>query len=134
MDDKRFATREARAENCELLIGMLDGIFATKSLDQWAEVFAEEPDFFWAPVNTIDDLLADPQFHAGGGFVTVPDGGHGTLMLSTPSDFSGTPWAPRAMAPALGEHTREILAEIGRTTSEVEALEEWGVVTQYQAD
>ena len=64
----------------------------------------------------------------GVGFVEVPDGPSTTLLPATPVDFGGTPWAPRSMAPAHGEHTEEIMAEIGRTGADVEALRERGIV------
>ena len=47
--DERFATAAARARNGPELIGELDKIFVTKTLAEWAEIFATEPDFFWAP-------------------------------------------------------------------------------------
>lgn len=49
-------------------------------------------------------------------------------MIATPVDFSGTPWAARTMAPRLGEHTGEILRSLGRSDSEIEALEAAGIV------
>ena len=112
LTDERFATNAARASHAKELIADLDASFATKTLDEWAEVFAGEPDFFWAPVNSIADLVVDPQFHEGGGVVYVPDGDSTTAMASTPVDFHGTPAAPRSMAPAIGEHTDEVLAEV----------------------
>ncbi|MDT5323511.1 MAG: hypothetical protein QOF25_663 [Mycobacterium sp.] len=112
LDDARFARARDRAANASTLIAELDALFATKPLDEWAEVFAVEPDFFWAPVNSISDVLADDQFHAAGGVVYVPDGESTQPMVATPADFGGTPWEPRSGAPALGEHTEEILAEL----------------------
>jgi crotonobetainyl-CoA:carnitine CoA-transferase CaiB-like acyl-CoA transferase len=110
-DGERYRDAQSRARNATELIAELDDIFATKSLDAWAEIFATEPEFFWSPINTIEDVIGDEQFHAGGGIVDVPDG-DGTLpMIATPVDFTGTPWAPRSVAPGLGEHTDEILAE-----------------------
>jgi crotonobetainyl-CoA:carnitine CoA-transferase CaiB-like acyl-CoA transferase len=110
--DPRFVSGRSRAANAAELIAELDEIFATKPLDDWAKVFAAEPDFFWSPVNSIEDVVADEQFHAAGGVVYVPDGDGGVPMVSTPADFHGTPWEPRSAAPRLGEHTDEILAEL----------------------
>ena len=94
------------------LIGELDAIFVTRPLEDWAEVFAAEPDFFWSPVNSLDDVLADDQFHAAGGVVYVPDTDGAQPMVATPADFHGTPWEPRSTAPTLGQHTEEILGEL----------------------
>jgi crotonobetainyl-CoA:carnitine CoA-transferase CaiB-like acyl-CoA transferase len=112
LDDPRFVDARARALNAVELIAELDQIFATKPLDEWAEIFAGEPDFFWSPVNSLEDIVADEQFHAAGGIVDVPDKAAGVAMVATPADFHGTPWAPRSTAPRLGEHTDEILAEL----------------------
>ena len=87
-----------------------------------------EPDFFWAPINTPDDLLADPAFHSSGALVDVPDDVATTTMVATPVDFHGTPWAARSTAPELGQHTREVLAGLGRSDGELAALISTGAV------
>jgi crotonobetainyl-CoA:carnitine CoA-transferase CaiB-like acyl-CoA transferase len=115
LTDTRFATGRLRAANAVDLIGELDAIFATKPLDEWAKAFTTEPDFFWSPINSIEDVVADEQFHAAGGIVYVPDGESSVPMVATPADFHGTPWAPRSAAPTLGEHTDEILAELKKS-------------------
>jgi crotonobetainyl-CoA:carnitine CoA-transferase CaiB-like acyl-CoA transferase len=112
LTDDHFATGRSRAANAVQLIGELDAIFATKPLDEWAKVFAGEPDFFWSPINSIEDVVADEQFHAAGGVVYVPDDDSTVPMVATPADFHGTPWAPRSTAPRIGQHTDEILAEL----------------------
>jgi crotonobetainyl-CoA:carnitine CoA-transferase CaiB-like acyl-CoA transferase len=112
LTDQRFDTGRSRAANAVELIGELDEIFAAKPLDEWAKAFAAEPDFFWSPINSIEDVVADDQFHAAGGVVYVPDGDAGAPMVATPADFHGTPWEPRSAAPKLGQHTDEILAEL----------------------
>ncbi len=114
IDDERYATAASRGAHAETLIADLDAIFATRPLDEWAEAFATEADIFWAPVNSPEDLLADPQFYAAGGVVDVPDGAGTTSMIATPVDFHGTPWSARSLAPDLGEHSRQILTELGR--------------------
>jgi crotonobetainyl-CoA:carnitine CoA-transferase CaiB-like acyl-CoA transferase len=91
---------------------ILDRIFATRPLAEWAEIFDAEPDFFWSPINTLEDVLGDDQFHAGGGVVYVPDGEGTVPMVASPADFHGTPAEPRSVAPQLGEHTEEVLAEL----------------------
>ncbi len=112
LTDPRFDNPRARAANAVQLIAELDEIFATRSLDEWAQAFAGEPDFFWSPVNTLEDVVSDEQFHAAGGLVDVPDGESSVSMVATPADFHGTPWAPRSVAPELGQHTEEVRAEI----------------------
>jgi crotonobetainyl-CoA:carnitine CoA-transferase CaiB-like acyl-CoA transferase len=112
LTDSRFETPYARAVNSRDLIAELDEIFATKPLDEWAKVFAGEPDFFWSPINSLEDVLGDEQFHAAGGIVYVPDGDAGVPMVASPADFHGTPWEPHSRAPQLGQHTADVLAEL----------------------
>lgn len=112
LEGHEYSTPAGRFQHARELIATLDEIFLTKPLAEWAEIFDGEPDFFWAPLNTIEDLIADEQFHAAGGLVEVPDGTSTTTMVATPVDFHGTPWAPRSMAPELGQHTEEVLSEL----------------------
>jgi crotonobetainyl-CoA:carnitine CoA-transferase CaiB-like acyl-CoA transferase len=122
LTDERFASGAGRAANAKELIGLLDAIFAARPLDEWAEAFDAEPELFWSPVNTIDDLVGDEQFHAAQGVVQVPDEQSSMPMLATPVDFDGAPPVPRFRAPHVGEHTRAVLAELGLAPSEVDAL------------
>ncbi|MGE2730549.1 CaiB/BaiF CoA transferase family protein [Mycolicibacterium vaccae] len=117
LTDERFATGRARAANAEVLIAELDAIFAGKSLDEWSEVFATQPDLFWSPINSLEDVVADEQFHAAGGLVYVPESDGGSVpMVATPADFHGTPMQIRSVAPTLGQHTEEVLAEVAART------------------
>lgn len=112
LTDPKYAKPRDRFVHARELIACLDEIFATRPLADWATVFDGEPDFFWSPINSLDDVVADEQFHAAGGIVYVPEGDSSIPMVATPADFSATPWAPRTVAPKLGEHTDEILAEL----------------------
>jgi len=124
--DPRFATLAGRAAHAVEIIAQLDAIFATRSRDDWGKVFDAEQDLWWAPVQSVDEVMADPQVHAAGGFVDVPDGAATTKLPATPVDFGGTPWAPRAMAPEHGQHTDEILTELGRSPQQIAALRAGG--------
>lgn len=115
VEDERFATPAARAQHASTLIGLLDQAFAAKPLAEWAAIFDAEPEFFWSPVQSVEELLADEQFRASGGLVEVPDEQASQTMLATPADFQEHPWAPSFRAPELGEHTAEVLAELGHT-------------------
>jgi crotonobetainyl-CoA:carnitine CoA-transferase CaiB-like acyl-CoA transferase len=127
VDDERFVDADARRRNLDQLIPELDAIFVTRTRDEWGEAFDRE-DMWWAPVQTTDEVLADPQVHAGGGFVAVPDGSGTTTMMSSPVDYAGTPAAPRAMPPELGEHTDDVLTELGRDAEQIRRLRAEGVV------
>ena len=121
--DPRFATPVDRFRNAPDLISELDRVFASRPLAEWAEAFATEPDFFWTPVQTIDELIGDPQFAAGGGFVEVPDETGTMTMLATPADFRESPARPRFRAPRLAEHTLEVLGDLGYGPSQIADLQ-----------
>jgi crotonobetainyl-CoA:carnitine CoA-transferase CaiB-like acyl-CoA transferase len=129
LDDERFADLASRAANASELIARLDEIFATRTRDEWADVFAAEPELWWAPVQNLEEVLADPQVMAAGGLVEVPDGAGTTLLPATPADFAGTPAPPpRCAAPGHGEHTDEVLGSLGRDAAAIERLRAAGVV------
>jgi crotonobetainyl-CoA:carnitine CoA-transferase CaiB-like acyl-CoA transferase len=121
INDERFATARARRSNVRELIPALDTVFATRTRDEWGERLDPE-NMWWAPVQTPEELLGDSQAWAGGGFVEVPDADGTATMINTPVDFVGTPAAPRAMPPTLGQHTDEVLAELGRDADAIAAL------------
>ena len=126
LEDERFATPAARAQHATELIGLLDEVFATKTLEEWTAIFDAEPEFFWAPVQTVDELLGDQQFHAAGGLVDVPSEDGSWAMLATPADFDVHRSAPRFRAPHLGEHTHDLLSELGKSEEEISALADSG--------
>jgi len=128
VEDARFADARSRAANAAELIALLDAIFATKTREEWGAIFDAEHELWWAPVQTIDEVLADPQAHAAGGFVEVPDGVATTLLPATPADFHGTPIEHRHMAPAHGEHGEELMRELGKTAAEIAALRASGAL------
>jgi crotonobetainyl-CoA:carnitine CoA-transferase CaiB-like acyl-CoA transferase len=112
--DERFATGRARRGHVRELIAAFDAEFARRPLLEWAERFDAEG-VWWAPVQTLAEVVADPQAEAVGAFVEQPGmGGAPPLRtVATPVSFWGVDDKPRSGAPALGEHTAEVLTELG---------------------
>ncbi len=126
-DDQRFNTMARRRENAAALVALLDSIFSTRPLAEWGPIFDRE-NVWWAPVQTIDELLTDPQARAAGVFTKVPTGDGEAEMVATPADFQGTPWAPSTMSPELGQNSEEILLELGMDWEEIGRLKSNGVI------
>ena len=125
--DSRFATMTARRENVAELVELLDSIFSKRPLSEWGPIFDRE-NVWWAPVQTTEELIADPQARAAGLFVKVPTADGEAEMVATPADFHGTPWAPAGVAPELGQHSEEILLELGLEWDEIARLKESRVI------
>jgi crotonobetainyl-CoA:carnitine CoA-transferase CaiB-like acyl-CoA transferase len=127
LEEDRFADIGRRGLNAPALVDELDKVFATKSLDEWGQVFDRE-NVWWAPVNSISDVVSDPVAQEAGAFVDVP-GPEGPIQgVATPADFYGTPWQPRGYVPELGQHTEEILLELGYDWDRIVALKEGGAI------
>jgi crotonobetainyl-CoA:carnitine CoA-transferase CaiB-like acyl-CoA transferase len=127
-EDERFSTGAARAQNARELTSILDAVFATRTRDEWAAEFEKEPEVWWAPVQNLEEVIADPQVGACGAFCEVPDGAGTTLLPNTPADFHGTPGDHTCMAPEQGQHTDEVLAELGLSPERIAELRASGAV------
>ncbi len=127
LEDERWNNITLRRTNAQLLVEELDGEFAKRTMDEWGAAF-DRHDVWWAPVNTISQALQDPVAQASGAFQHVegPDGPIPTV--NTPSDFYGTPGGPRGIAPELGQHTEEVLLELGFDWEQIIALKDRGAI------
>lgn len=121
-EDPRFAGARARGENAAALVDALDAAFAELSFDQAAAAL-DAIDFVWSPVQSAAEVAADPQAEAAGCFVQTPDGTGETFRApATPARFDGEDPRPRSPAPGVGQHTDEVLAELGYSAAEIAAL------------
>lgn len=121
-DDPRFKTAELREQHNEELIAIFDRVFATKPREAWLQVL-KEVDVVAAPVNTQLDLVTDPQMVEN---KYIIDCDHPVLgkvkMAGLPVQFSETPCQVGSVAPEHGQHTEEVLLELGYDWKEIEEL------------
>jgi crotonobetainyl-CoA:carnitine CoA-transferase CaiB-like acyl-CoA transferase len=110
LDDPRFADMEQLLSHRLELMALLDEAFATRPLEEWAAVFAEH-DVWWDPLLSIEEVLEDPLVVQSGAFRDSAEAPH--RAIATPVDFSTLPEAPAPRAPETGEHTEQVLLELG---------------------
>ena len=129
MDDKRFETGWLRSQNHEVLEPILNEAMKTRTTHQWLEDF-EGVGIPCGPVNTIDQVAADPQVAAREMITEVEHPIAGRFRLvNTPIKLSRTPCQVERACPVLGEHTEEVLEELlAMTGREVDGLKELGIV------
>ncbi len=126
--DPRFASPRARRENAEALIGALDAAFAQWDLDTIAARL-DEVDLVWAPVQTPAEVTRDPQAMAAGAFIDIPDGKGGTMRsIANPVRFWGEEANGPGPVPGPGQHTDEILGELGLDAEQIASLRSQGAV------
>jgi crotonobetainyl-CoA:carnitine CoA-transferase CaiB-like acyl-CoA transferase len=127
-EDPRFAESTTRTMHAAELIAELDQVFATGSRNEWTDRF-DDAGVWWAPVQSTHELLDDPQAHAAGCFVDTPlPDGTSTPMPSTPVDFSSHQCEPSGPSPEFGQHTEEVLLDMGYDWDRIIALKETGSI------
>jgi len=127
-EDPRFRTNSDRMANLPALVALMNEVIAAQDKAHWIAAF-DAAGVPVGPVNTIAEALADPQTLARGMVVETmhPQAG-ATRSLGCPVHFSATPTSVTRPAPLLGEHTREVLAAAGYSTSEIDVFVAEGVV------
>ncbi len=113
MSDPRFATATQRSRHFPELYAMVEAIVAERTTAQWVDLLSRE-DIPFSPVNAVPDLIDDPHLKATGFWQDVDHPTEGRLRATgLPIRFSDTPGSIRRHAPGLGEHTEEVLRELG---------------------
>jgi crotonobetainyl-CoA:carnitine CoA-transferase CaiB-like acyl-CoA transferase len=125
--DERFAAARGRFRNQPELLGILDPVLASRPRSDWAARF-DKADLIWAPINDVTDVVADPQLRAVGTFAEVdhPQGRFETV--NPPFVIHGADVAVRGPAPELGQHTDEVLGELGVDEHRIAALRTAGAL------
>jgi crotonobetainyl-CoA:carnitine CoA-transferase CaiB-like acyl-CoA transferase len=127
-DDARFRTNGDRMKNLAQLTPLIAARLRERPSADWIREF-EAAGVPVGPVNRIGDMLSDPQVAAREMVLEVEHPRAGRMKtLGTPVKFSETRGAVRRPAPTLGQHTREVLGELGYSAREIESLEREGAV------
>jgi crotonobetainyl-CoA:carnitine CoA-transferase CaiB-like acyl-CoA transferase len=127
LDDPRFKTPALRQKHINERLAMTQEVLLTRPAAEWLERLTAGG-VPCAPVLTRTRMIQHPQVVANGIVVETDHPGAGRLRQARPAArFSGTPTAIRRGGPALGEHTDEILAELGYSETDITALRTEGV-------
>jgi crotonobetainyl-CoA:carnitine CoA-transferase CaiB-like acyl-CoA transferase len=126
LKDPRFETGAARVANARECIAVLDALFAERDLDDWAGALRglNTP---WTVVQSAAEAAVDPQVLANHFLVDVEGTERHFPIAASPAQFDGQPPSLR-QAPSHGEHTDDILLELGHGWDEIIALKEAGAV------
>lgn len=126
--DERYLTNASRCENMEELIPVLNATMCQNSTEFWLEKL-ETAKVPAGPINKISEVLSDPQVIARNMLVELTHPVAGKIKVpGTPIKFSDTASEITQSAPVLGQHNKEILAQIGYSSEEIEHFLEQGIV------
>jgi crotonobetainyl-CoA:carnitine CoA-transferase CaiB-like acyl-CoA transferase len=126
--DPRFANNSQRLKNVEACEAPIAEFIAARPYDQVMALF-QEAGVTVAPVNDVSQVVEDPHIIARESLVQLPDADLGMLaMHNVLPRLSQTPGSIRFPAPTHGEHTLEMLRELGYDAATIQALEKDGVV------
>jgi crotonobetainyl-CoA:carnitine CoA-transferase CaiB-like acyl-CoA transferase len=106
-DDPRFVNTKARQQNSAELVARIDQVMATRDLDEWAVIF-KQYDLVWGPVPSAAEVAVDPQ--AQEVFAEISPG---LKTVKNPLNIEGIEKAQPKMPPGIGEHTNEVLTDLG---------------------
>ncbi|KAM3414438.1 hypothetical protein BST61_g9603 [Cercospora zeina] len=130
LGDDRFATNRKRVEHRDYLNNIFDEIFASKTTDEWLRIF-EESGLAYAPINNMERTFAHPQTKARDMVQELATdlSTEGQVKVIGPAvKFSSTKTSYRSSPPRLGQHTQDILAEIGINRNKYEDLKSRKIV------
>jgi crotonobetainyl-CoA:carnitine CoA-transferase CaiB-like acyl-CoA transferase len=126
--DPRFGTTADRQAHRKELKPMLEAEFLARTYAEW-EVRLRENDLMYGPILSPLDVMEDPQALANNFFDDIEQPGVGKLrMINQPIRFVQDPSSIRSTVPALGEHTDEVLSDLGFSAEQIAELRDKKVI------
>jgi len=125
LDDPRFATTDARREHCEEFVAVIDAEFAKYPMEEWARRFHQH-DVLYGIVPATAEVASDAQMAANGVFVEMTDAPIRTI--DSPVRVEGLAKRRPQMPRAVGQHSRQILAELGYSEEAIARCETDGTL------
>ena len=115
-------------ENSTALLHILEEVFSSKTLDEWRPRL-NAAGFPWSPVQNFPEVINDPQARANDFFVSYEHPAHGPMEgVANPVKLSKSPEMVRMSAPEFGQHTEEVLLELGYSWEDIIQLKEQGAI------
>ena len=128
LTDERYATGRDRYRRMAELVDGIDATLSAKTRDEWGAIF-DEQGLIWGPVLGLHEVVDDPHANAIGLF---PDLQHPELgayrTVNAPMRFKSAEVRPRGPAPRMGEHTEQVLLDIGLSQPDIQDLFKQGIV------
>ena len=130
IEDPRFIDGKSRVHNAEALVEILDPMFAGQPLAYWKKVL-DEGRVIFGVVQIAEEIINDPQMHQNGIFLDLDHAGMpGGLTVGSPIHIATHEKVAPSRAPALGEHSVEVLSELGFSPAEVQGMFAGGAVSK----
>ena len=129
LTDPRFSDPAKTAQNRPQLVAILDEMFASRPMAHWAEAFASVQ-VTYGVVNGPEEVAQDPQLELNGIAVPLEGAGKLTRTISSPFKVHGVDKVPARRGPRLGEHSEEILHELGFDDASIASLREDGALPE----
>jgi crotonobetainyl-CoA:carnitine CoA-transferase CaiB-like acyl-CoA transferase len=127
-DDPRFARNAGRVRHREVLVPALEIVMRTRSRADWLSAL-EAAKVPCGPINSLAEVFDDPQVRARGMKVAVPHPLNDDLeLVASPMKLSATPVSVRRPPPLLGQHTEEVLQELGLDSAEIARMRQDRVI------
>ncbi len=129
-DDPRFSERDARVEHNMELYDAIAGVFRTDTANNWRQRLDAER-ITYSAVQTMSELVNDPQMYESDVITPVPPGKQlYAHTVNSPVWIAGADKRAPVAAPGIGEHSVDILSELGLSSAEIDALISDGVIGQ----